>query len=115
MPRKTALAGLPVRVPPARVEELRDGRTGVTVLVPTPGWVRWIGGPKQVERTFRLDSLGKEVYDACDGETAVRAMIRNFARTHRVSQAEAEMAVTTFLKTLIVKGLVAVAVDRKSK
>jgi len=84
------------------------------VTSPAPGWLRIVGGPKEIERTFRLDPIGLEVYEACDGETAVNTIIRRFSRKHRVSEAEAEVAVTTFLKTLIMKGLVVIEVDRPS-
>jgi hypothetical protein len=39
-------------------------------------------------------------------------MIRKFAEKHNLSPAEAEMSVTGFLKTLMRKGLVYIAVDR---
>jgi hypothetical protein len=115
LPRRSVLGGRPVPLPAIRREDLNDGRVGITVAVPSPGWIRWLGGPASFERTYRLDSLGREVYEACDGQNDVKTMIRRFAEKHQVSQAEAEVAVTTFLKTLMTKGLVAMEMDRKPK
>jgi hypothetical protein len=67
-----------------------------------------------VERSFGLDVLGREVYEACDGRTKVKEIIHGFAKTHRVSLSEAEVSVTTFLKTLMTKGLVYMAVDKNA-
>ncbi len=85
----------------------------VTVRIRRAGWTRWLGGDEQIERTFALDPLGREVYDACDGRTAVRQIVRRFAAAHKVSVAEAEASVTVFLKTLMSKGLIAVEVDQE--
>lgn len=115
IPRQAAMGGRPVRTPVLRREEDTGGKTRITVTVPGPDWLRWIGGPKRIERSFRLDALGREVYGACDGQTDVETMIRRFAKKHHIGQAEAELAVTTFLKTLMMKGLVVMEMDRKPR
>ena len=61
-------------------------------------------------RSFELDSMGREVYDACDGRRDVNSIIRQFAKAHGLGRAEAEMSVTIFLKMLIGKGLIAMGV-----
>jgi len=115
IPRRSAMGARPVRLPFLRREDEEGGKTRITVTVPAPGWLHLVGGPKQIERTLRLDPLGMEVYNACDGKTDVETMVERFVKKHRVGRAEAEVAVTTFLKTLIAKGLVAVEVDREPK
>lgn len=114
LPRRSALGGRPIQLPIIRREDLDDGRIRLTVAVPAPNWIRWLGGPSNVDRTFRLDSLGREVYEGCDGKTNVKTLIREFAANHRISLAEAEISVTTFLKTLIARNLIAIEIDRKS-
>ena len=62
-----------------------------------------------------LDKLGTEVYNACDGKTGVRALMKRFGADHKLSLAEAEMSVTQYLKTLVSKGLIVIAIDREKK
>ncbi len=109
--RQTALGARPVRLPPVRTEE-KDAKLYVTVRFQRPGWQRILGADVNCERTFGLDAYGRRVYDACNGERSVGTIIRNFAESTQVSLAEAEMAVTKFLKTLLTKGLVAMEMDR---
>ncbi len=110
--RKTALSGRPVKLPIVKREDLPEGRARITVSVSAPRLVRLLGGRGEVERTFGLDTLGREVYDMCDGRADVKAMIARFARSHKLSLPEAELSVTTFMKTLMSRGLIAVAADR---
>ena len=85
----------------------------VTVTVHRPGWQRWLGGSEEFERTFGLDVLGRWVYQACDGQATVCALIDRFAAEQNIGLAEAEAAVTTFLQTLTGKGLIALRLDRR--
>jgi hypothetical protein len=107
--RGAALAAVPVRVPPERTEE-KDGKLYVTMKFRRPGWQRFLGADRKCERSFGLDAYGQEVYACCDGETRVKDIVGAFAREHHLSKAEAETAVTTFLRTLMSKGLVGMAV-----
>ena len=107
--RKTALACRPVKLPIVRREELPEGKARITVMLGAPKLVRLLGGKNEVERTFGLDTLGREVYAMCAGESDVEAIIARFGRAHRLSLAEAELSVTTFMKTLMARGLVAVS------
>jgi hypothetical protein len=112
--RNQAMAAQPQRLPTINCREEEDGGLAITVELEPHHWARWFGS-NRVRRTFTLDTLGREVYDACDGEASVRAIIRDFAKQHHVSIPEAEHAVTKFLKTLISKGLVAMAVERPER
>jgi hypothetical protein len=105
------MAAQPQRLPSLATDEKDDGGLAVTVELVPGRWARWFSkGP--VRRTFSLDAFGREVYEACDGESDVRTIVRGFAKRHHVSIAEAEHAVTMFLKTLVSKGVVAMAVER---
>jgi hypothetical protein len=99
------LAAVPVKAPALKTEH-KSGKVYVTVEFERPAWQRFLGAERRCRRTFGLDAYGQEVYGACDGKTPVRAMIDRFGDGHRLSRPEAEMAVTTFLKTLMAKGLV---------
>jgi len=95
-----------------RFQETEDGGASITVRIKPPRWVTFFTARDEVERTFALDRLGYEVYQACDGKSDVRTIVRRFAKAHKLSIAEAEASVTMFLKTVVSKGLVAVAVER---
>lgn len=110
--REEALKARPQALPTVRVEDQPGGAFNVTVRMAPVRWVGWFIRSKEIERTFSLDALGREVYEACDGKTDVKTIVRNFAAAHKISLVEAEMSVSAFLKTLTSKGLVALAVDR---
>ncbi len=107
--RARALAGCPVRSPTIAREEIGNGGLKVTVRVGRPGWQRWFGAASYAERSFEMDSLGREVYESCDGKRDVASLTRSFSQRHRIGLSEAELAVTAFLRTLMMKSLVAMA------
>lgn len=111
--RDAALAARPVRLPELRREE-KEGKLYVTVRLERPRWQRWLGAEATCERTFGLDAYGREVLEMCTGDRTVNTLIERFARNHRLSIPEAEASVTTFLQTLMRKGLVGMAVARSS-
>ena len=113
--RSEALSSRPVKLPVLTREDLPGGRAQVKVTLAAPRWVRLLGGKEETERTFGLDVLGREVYDMCDGRTNVSGIVRRFGAAHKISQPEAELSVTTFLKTLMSKGLVAMAARERKK
>jgi len=108
--REDALQACPIQVPPVS-SEVEGAKLRVTVQYQRPGWQRLLGAGTYCRRTYRLDTYGREVYDACDGNASVKVIIRRFAKSHRLSKPEAEKAVTTFMKTLMSRGLVAVAIN----
>ena len=112
------LASRPVRSPDARVEELEDG--GLRVVTQRRGdrWVRLLSAlfPIPRERRIELDSVGKQVWDLCDGEHSLRQMIEVFQQLHKLTRAEAEWSLRNYLKDLGKRGLVGFAVaSRESR
>jgi hypothetical protein len=112
--REAAMTARPEKLEIVRMTERPDGGVEVTVNVPKTGFLRMIGGSGTVERTFSLDPMGREVYEACDGQSTVQAIAKNFAKKYMVGRSEAEVAVTTYLKTLMTKTLVGMEIDKKS-
>jgi hypothetical protein len=109
--RGVALKARAHQVPAVRREE-KDGKLYVTVQFLRPWWQRALGAHDHCERTFGLDTYGRRVYECCNGKRTVDHIVRRFARETHISVPEAETAVTTFMKTLIAKGLVAMVVAR---
>lgn len=112
--RDHAMAARAHRLPVLRTEVVGD-KLRVTVQFRRSRWQRWLGASDLCERTFALDPIGQQVYAACDGTRTVAAIAQALAASHHLGPAEAELAVTTFLKTLMSRGLVAMEVSREGK
>ncbi len=61
-------------------------------------------------RTIRLDRLGSQVWDLCDGERTVEDIVDEFARRHRLTFHEARASVTAYVKLLVQRGVLAIAI-----
>jgi len=113
--RRAALSGRPRQGKVVSVKDRPDGGAIVTALLRTSRWLRVLTGKDVREQSFGLDPYGLEVFEACDGKRSVQAIIRRFAKGHKVSRAEAELSVTTFLKRLLAKGVVVMEMDMPSR
>lgn len=111
--RPSAMGARPQPTPVAERSTGKLGELNLVVEFARPGWQRRLGAPATCRRTFVLDGLGREVYEACDGRRTVAQIATRFARAHRVSAAEAEQSVAAYFKTLMSKGLIAMVMDRK--
>ncbi len=100
-----------VPTPNAAVRAERRG-DAVVLWVPlqrrwyNQGALRWLL-PLRGEKGYALDRLGREVWEACDGDRTLERIVEDFARRHRVRFHEARVAVLTFLRTLVERRLVA--------
>jgi hypothetical protein len=115
-PTKTdMLAAKPQRATSAEEKSVAPGKWQLTVPVQPSRWASLVlrVPSKGLSKTFELDELGKFVWDACDGKSSVRQVIRKLAKQYNLNQREAEVATVAFLKTLTSRGLVAMAVDKK--
>jgi len=109
--RDQAMSARPYRMPGIQCRRGEDGSISVSIRFQRSGWQRWFGAPEEYEKRYELDSLGKEVFESCDGKTAVRAIVKQFAASHHLNAAEAEIAVTQYVKTLMAKRIIGMAVD----
>jgi hypothetical protein len=110
--RRQALEACPQRLPVLRAAEAAPGELQLTLQFRRPQWQVLLGAKPICDRTFVLDALGREVYDACDGAAPVSEIVRGFAARHRVSLAEAELSVTQYLRMLIARGVVAMRIPQ---
>ncbi|MDP6152208.1 MAG: PqqD family protein [Phycisphaeraceae bacterium] len=105
--RDTAMNAKPVAVQVVGREDLGNGGQRLTVEYQSTGWRRWLlRAPENLKRQFELDPLGLQVFEMCDGQKNVRHIIDRFAKHNNVNRHEAQRAVTTFLRTLMQKGVV---------
>ena len=108
-------AGL-LRARPVRnaAVEIERAETGVYLRIANvrPAWhrapVSWVV-PWRSHKRLALDALGAEIWRRCDGKTAVLELVHDFAKEHRVTFHEARVAVSQYLRTLIERGLIAMA------
>jgi hypothetical protein len=68
--------------------------------------------PIPKRRPIELDPIGREVWELCDGEHTLREMVKVFQERHKLSRAEAEWSLRTYLRDLGKRGLVVIAVQK---
>lgn len=71
--------------------------------------------PYRDRKGFRLDTLGMEVWQACDGTRTIENIVEEFSDRHRSSFHEARLAVTQFIKTMASRELVAVVLEKPGR
>lgn len=109
--REASLSAVPYQLPRLRQKE-ENGKLYVTIQMLRPRWQTFLGADVMCERTFGLDDYGRRVYESCNGERQVRHIIHNFARDTKISKPEAETAVTRFMRILMIKGLIAMEMEK---
>lgn len=109
------LEARPVRNAAATAAAEASGGVAVCVRVRRPGWhvppLSWLV-PLRPIRTVRLDPLGAEAWELCDGERTVEAIVEEFARRHGLTFHEARVAVTGYLSQLVQRGALAMVVEK---
>lgn len=100
------LAAIPVQNPKIREKEIYTGALRLTGPLRQGKLTRYLG-IRTSEKSFDLDPLGTDVWRACNGTTNIETIITDFSRRHRLNIREAEVAVTTFLNTLLSRNLIA--------
>jgi hypothetical protein len=112
------LDAAPLRNRAAAVKTDGNGERSITVPRERPWWLRipLVGWAVAVgeKRTLRLDRLGSEVWDLCDGQRTVEGIVDDFAQRHRLTFHEARAAVTVYLKTLVQRGALALEMPEEN-
>ncbi len=116
--RADSLGAKPVRNPAVQWE-LVDGKTGEEVLLTVPppksAWLpllRIVAVVPNKERRILLDEIGSFVWKRCDGETSVQEMCDALCGHYRLSYREGLVSLTTYLRQLGRRSLVAFAMER---
>ncbi len=115
-PWKSMLSARLVRNAAARVEQRPGSRVMVYVKTAKPRFmvppISWIV-PVRRERGAALDCLGTQLWNLCDGSRTVEEVIDAFAALHSLSFHEARAAVTGYARTLIERGVLAIALPEQ--
>lgn len=65
------------------------------------------------QRQVVLDTVGADIWALCDGHHTVADVIGAVARKYRLNRKEAEVSVTTYMRQLGKRGLLAFAIPKK--
>lgn len=111
------LAAVPVRNAAATVTRTQRGTVNVQVKGDPMPLLKPIYRLLKVavQRTVVLDRLGTEMWELCDDRRTVEEVVDIFAGRHRLTFHESRVAVTNYLKQLVQRGVLAMAMDRKMR
>ncbi|HOK05525.1 MAG TPA: PqqD family protein [Victivallales bacterium] len=112
--REEALRSIPIKTPILK-SEFKEKKLYLTFEFERPKWQQLLGSEKKCQKTFALDTIGTEIYQLCDGKNSVQNIITEFSEKYKVNKAEAELAVTKFLKTLIEKNIIIIQINHSTK
>jgi len=111
--RDQAFDARPIAVRTLGREPLKRGGERLIIELHPRGVQKWLlRVPEGATRKIELDPIGVQVFDMCDGKTSVRQITRRFAKQYKVDPQEAEIAVTTFIRQMMRKGLVSMVINK---
>lgn len=113
--REQALRLYPLRNPAVRYETLENGCVMLIVPVRPRGLLRLLGKLFKLPREHRieLDETGSTVWNLCDGQHSVEAIVQKLIRRYKLERREAEYALFAFLDTLSRRGFIAYSKKRQ--
>jgi len=74
---------------------------------------RFFEGPGH--REVVLDEVGTDVWNMCDGDASVEAIIRGLSNKYKLERREVEVSLTTYLQTLAKRGFIGLRVGGDEK
>ncbi len=112
---KRMLRTRPVQNTAADVKQEGEKGVRITVKKIKPFFLipplSWIIRPR-LTGSVLLDGLGSQVWDMCTGERTVEDIVDEFARRHRLTFHESRVAVTNYMKLLVERGALAMAMTQ---
>ncbi|MFP4105425.1 MAG: PqqD family peptide modification chaperone [Phycisphaerae bacterium] len=105
IPRSDFLKLRPMAVTNVEITPRDDGGIDVETIAPRSGFLGFMFRDT-VPKKYEFDQLGKEVFEACDGKKRLSALAKDLAKRHNITQAEAELSVISFVRTLADRSLV---------
>lgn len=112
--RAEALSGIPTRNPMVYSQVQENGLVRLSYpLAIRPIWTqlleRFSKKEESITKKLELDAMGTEVWELIDGTREVRDIILFFAKNHGISNHEAELSVSLFLRELGKRKIIAIA------
>jgi len=110
--REQSLEAVPIKN--EHVQETQTDSGEITLFVPVRRvwWIRAMSKVLHVPqgRRIALDELGSNVWKFIDGKANVGTIIKRFGEQYKLSRREAELSVVAYMKTLMKRGLIGMAV-----
>lgn len=115
--REQSLASVPLRNQAVEAERTDAGEVRLVIPLRATWWARVLSRLFYVPKTRRvvLDEIGSFVWELCDGSRSVRDIIRALSARYKLHRKEAEVSVVAYLRQLASRGLIGVAVLRRSE
>lgn len=120
MSRAEALACRPVRNREVREESLESGHLLLIFPLVVRSWLAGLAramglrGSQVLTRRLQLDEMGSLVWTLIDGDRSLADLVEIVARKYRLQRRETEVAMTTFLRELGRRGLIAFRLPREA-
>jgi len=108
--RRQSLKGVPVLNERVEIDTSDDAKWVLTVTIPRKRGLMSRFLPPNLMKRFELDELGTDVLRQIDGRHTVQDIVVSFREKYKVNRREAELSVAEFMKTLIRRQVIAIAV-----
>lgn len=117
LPRRELLRSKPVRNSKLTWEENSDHEAVLAIPRRRTWWLNLVARVFYVpsKRTVVLDKIGSQLWLMCDGQHTVDQVINKIREQYKLERKEAEVSTLTYLKQLMEKGLIGLAVGRNKK
>lgn len=110
--RRMALEGVPTLRSGVAMEALEGGAVRVSMTIKRGGGFFESMRPPESRRSYELDEFGSFVIRQVDGKRTVLDVVNAFEQRFRMSRREVELSVVAFIKLLMQRNVLAVAVPR---
>lgn len=108
--RRQSLEGVPVLNEGVAFVEHEPGRVVITARLKRRGGFLARFQPPVLERVIKLDELGSFVFRQVDNRKTTLDIIDAFVSRFRVNRREAALSTVSFLKSLVQRGVISIAV-----
>ncbi|MDD5678861.1 MAG: PqqD family protein [Kiritimatiellae bacterium] len=108
--RRRSLDGVPVLNEGVSSSRGDADRVIITIRRPRRAGLMGRFQPAVIERTVKLDELGSFVFRQIDNSKNARAIIDAFVGRYQLNRREATLSTVAFLKSLVKRGVISIAV-----
>ncbi|MCG2660657.1 MAG: PqqD family protein [Kiritimatiellae bacterium] len=108
--RRRSLDGIPVINEQISCENDQTGRLVINIKLKRGNGLLARFQPPVLERNVRLDEIGGFVFKLIDNQRSTLEIIELFLAKYRVNRREATLSVVDFLKSLVKRGVVSIAI-----
>lgn len=108
--RRQSLDGIPVLNENVSFADNESGAVVINIKLKRANSFLARFQPPLMERNVKLDEIGSFVFKLIDNQRSVLEIIEIFLAKYRVNRREATLSVVEFLKSLVKRGIVSIAI-----